>query len=146
MHSDLQVKMYTKQQVKNETNSFIDFFSKKSFMKGPTFVDLKKFSFECIKVFFQKTIHQVFLITYILAPGITTLFGICWGETFHCRFLVPRNTQKILTKIWLHFWLKMMIKSGLEVFILKFTKPLHSSEIAAKLPGQFTHSGQIFLH
>ena len=36
-------------------NKFIYWFvSKKSFMKGPTYVDLKKFSFECIKVFFQK--------------------------------------------------------------------------------------------
>ena len=24
----------------------------------------------------------------------------------HCRFLVPDNTQKILTEIWHHFWLK----------------------------------------
>ena len=36
--------------------------------------------------------------------------------------------------------LKMMVKSGLE-FILK----LIPSEIPAKLPGQFSHSGQIFL-
>ena len=32
----------------------------------------------------------------------------------HCRFLVPGNTQKILTEIWHHFWLKMMMKSGLK--------------------------------
>ena len=38
----------------------------------------------------------------------------------HCRFLVPGNTQKILTEIWHHFWLKMMVKSGLEKIILKF--------------------------
>ena len=30
--------------------------------------------------------------------------------TIHCRFLVPGNTQKILTEIWHHFWLKMMMK------------------------------------
>ena len=35
-------------------------------------------------------------------------------------FLVPGNTQKILTEIWHHFWLKMMMKSGIEKFILKF--------------------------
>jgi hypothetical protein len=35
----------------------------------------------------------------------------------------------------------MMVKSGLE-FKLKFTP----SEIPAKLPRQFGHSGQIFLH
>ena len=38
----------------------------------------------------------------------------------HCRFLVPGNTQKIRTEIWHHFWLKMMMKSGLEKNILKF--------------------------
>ena len=37
----------------------------------------------------------------------------------HCRFLVPGNTQKILTDIWHHFWLKMMVKSALEKIILK---------------------------
>ena len=35
----------------------------------------------------------------------------------------------------------MMVKSGLEL-ILKFTEPL---QIPAKLPGQFNHSGQMFL-
>ena len=34
-------------------------------------------------------------------------------------------------------------KSGLEIFILKFTEPL---QIADKLPGQFSRSGQIFLY
>ena len=38
------------------------------------------------------------------------------------------------------FSLKMMVKSGLE-FILKFTEPLQ-----ANLLGQFSLSGQIFLH
>ena len=37
-----------------------------------------------------------------------------------CRFLVPGNTQKNLTEIWHHFWLKMMIKSCQEKNILKF--------------------------
>ena len=37
-----------------------------------------------------------------------------------------------------------MVKSGLELFILKFTEP--SSEIPANIPGQFNLSGQIFLH
>ncbi len=40
----------------------------------------------------------------------------------------------------------MMVKSGLEFFILKFYDPLQRSEIAAKLPGQFSHPGQIFLN
>ena len=55
-------------------------------------------------------------------------------EVFHCRFLVPGNTQKILTKIWHHFWLKMI-----EI-------PRWPSEIPANLPGQFSLSGQIFFH
>ena len=33
---------------------------------------------------------------------------------------MPGNTQKILTEIWHHFWLKMTVKSGLEKNILKF--------------------------
>jgi hypothetical protein len=37
----------------------------------------------------------------------------------------------------------MMVKSGLE-FILKFTEPLQ--RYLLKLPGQFGHSGQIFVH
>ena len=36
----------------------------------------------------------------------------------------------------------MIVKSGLES-ILKFTKPVQTP---AKLPSQFSHSGQIFLH
>jgi hypothetical protein len=38
----------------------------------------------------------------------------------------------------------MIVKSGLEFFILKFL--LAHSEIPANLPGQFSLSGQIFLH
>jgi hypothetical protein len=37
----------------------------------------------------------------------------------------------------------MMVKSGLESFILKFLAPF---EIPANQPGQFSLSGQIFLH
>jgi hypothetical protein len=37
------------------------------------------------------------------------------------------------------FDLKMMVKSGLEFVVLKFTKPLQRY-----LPGQFSLSGQIF--
>jgi hypothetical protein len=40
----------------------------------------------------------------------------------------------------------MMVKSGLEFFILKFYQPLWPSEMPANLPGQFSLSGQIFLH
>jgi hypothetical protein len=37
----------------------------------------------------------------------------------------------------------MMVKSGLEKIILKFNSGL---QIPANLPGQFSLSGQIFLH
>ena len=47
-------------------------------------------------------------------------------QALHCRYLVPGNTQKILTEIWHHFWLKMMVKSGLEKNILKFNGGLQS--------------------
>ena len=40
------------------------------------------------------------------------------------------------------FGLKMMVKSGLEFFVLKLNEPL---QIPADLPGQFSHPGQIFL-
>jgi hypothetical protein len=39
----------------------------------------------------------------------------------------------------------MMVKNSLEFFILKFYY-LAPSEIPANLPGQFSLSGQIFLH
>ena len=62
----------------------------------------------------------------------------------HCRFLVPGNTQKILTEIWNHFWLK----NDDEKWSRKnyFEIPPWPSEIPANLPGQFSLSGQIFLH
>ena len=36
------------------------------------------------------------------------------------------------------FDLKMMVKSGLEFFMLKFTKPFQPAKLP---PGQFSHSG-----
>ena len=38
----------------------------------------------------------------------------------------------------------MMVKSGLDFFYFEILRV--PSEIAANLPGQFTHSGQMFLH
>jgi hypothetical protein len=40
--------------------------------------------------------------------------------------------------------LKMMVKSGIEFFYLEIL--LAPSELPANLPGQFSLSGQIFLH
>ena len=57
--------------------------------------------------------------------------------TFHCRFLVPGNTQKILTEIWQHFWLKMMVKSGLEKLILKFNGGLQRHLLTCKANSAF---------
>ena len=65
-------------------------------------------------------------------------------QALHCRFLVPGNTQKILTEIWHHFWLKMMVKSGLEKKYFEIQR--WPSELPAKLPGQFSLSRQLFLH
>ena len=39
----------------------------------------------------------------------------------------------------------MMVKIGLELFILKFTEPLQRS-LLSTLPSQFSPSGQIVLH
>ena len=48
-----------------------------------------------------------------------------WGvQSAHCRFSVPGYTQKILAKIWHNFWLKTVMKSGLEKNILKFNDGL----------------------
>ena len=57
---------------------------------------------------------------------------------------MPGNTQKILTKIWHHIWLK---NDG-EKWSRKnyFEIPRWPSEITANLSGQFSLSGQIFLH
>jgi hypothetical protein len=57
---------------------------------------------------------------------------------------VPGNTQKILTEICHHFWLKndgekWSRKNYIEI-------PRWPSEIPANLPDQFSLSGQIFLH
>ena len=43
-----------------------------------------------------------------------------------------------------YFWLKMMVKSGLDFFYFEIHRP--PSEIPANLPGQFSLSGQILLH
>ena len=57
---------------------------------------------------------------------------------------MPDNTRKILTEIWNHFW----IKNDGEKWSRKnyFEIPRWPSEIPANLPGQFSLSGQIFLH
>ena len=40
----------------------------------------------------------------------------------HCRFLVPDNTQKILRRFDTIFGLKMMVKSGLEKIIKRWSE------------------------
>ena len=58
----------------------------------------------------------------------------------NCRFLVPVNTQKN------HFWLKMMVKSGLETIILKFHDGLQryllTCQANSAFPGRFFCTGQ----
>ena len=59
---------------------------------------------------------------------------------------MPGNTQKILTEIWHHFWLKMMMKSGLEKIILKFHSGLQryllTCQANSALLGRFLCTGQ----
>ena len=60
----------------------------------------------------------------------------------HCRFLVP----KILTEIWHHFWLKMMVNSGLVKVILKFNGGLQryllSCQANSAILGRYFCPGQ----
>ena len=74
-----------------------------------------------------KNKYQLFLVS-IPIPSI-----------LHCRFLVPDSTQKILTEIWHHFWVKGSRKKY-------FQFSWWPSEIPTNLSGQFSLSGQIFLH
>ena len=55
---------------------------------------------------------------------------------------MPGNKQKILTEIWHHIWLKMVVKK----FSIFFEIQRWPSEIPANLPGQFSLSGQNVLH
>jgi hypothetical protein len=57
---------------------------------------------------------------------------------------VPDNTQKILTEIRHHFWLKNDGEKWSRKIYFKI--PRWPSEIPANLPCQFSLSGQIFLH
>ena len=63
-------------------------------------------------------------------------------QALHCRYLVPGNTQKILTEIWHHFWLKMMVKSGLEKKY--FEIQWWPSDVPANPPGKFSLLGRFF--
>ena len=74
------------------------------------------------------------------------IFGIFQAHPLHCRFLVPGYTQKILTEIWHHFWLKMMVKSGFEKTFLKFNGGLHryllTCQANSSFLGRFFCTGQ----
>ena len=59
-------------------------------------------------------------------------------------FLVPDNTQKILTEICHHFWLKMMVKSGLERKVLKFHSGLQRYLLTCQ--ANSASLGRFFLH
>ena len=72
----------------------------------------------------------------IQKSNLYTSFFVCRiGDSEHCRFLVPGNTQKIL-------------KNDGEKWSRKncFEIPRAPSEIPANQPGQFSLSVQIFLH
>ena len=56
----------------------------------------------------------------------------------HCRFLVPRNAQKILTKIWHQFW------DGENIYHWNYFQiPPALSELPANWPGLTSLSGWI---
>ena len=71
-------------------------------------------------LFYKKDIPHVCLTAEEIVqwPFLLKLLHLCTAEwkfiiviiikliTTHCRFLLPDNTQKILTEIWHHFWLK----------------------------------------
>ena len=95
-----------------------------------------------------KYVHFLFCLykdmnLYKLILQIGNRITLVW---LHCRFLVPGNTQKTLTEIWHHFWLKMMVKSGLEKIILKFHVPLQryllTSQANSAYLGRFFCTGQ----
>ena len=88
--------------------------------------------------------RSTFLYSYSFLGVFYTNLGRQFTYPTHCRFLMPDNTQIILTEIWHHFWLK----NDDEKWSRKnyFEIPRWPLEIPANLPGQFSLSGQIFLH
>ena len=84
----------------------------------------------------NKGIYIRFALIYSKALLVSYLYEFTPARTLSISGLKSR----VLKLSFLS--LQMMVKSGLE-FILKFTEP---SEIPAKLPGQFGHFGQMFLH
>ena len=63
---------------------------------------------------------------------------------YHTSYNSFYKWTKILSLEINIFDLKMMVKSGLEFFYFEIHQA--PSEITAKLPGQFSHSGQILFH
>ena len=63
-----------------------------------------------------------------------TFLGV---QSAHCRFSVPGYTQKILAKIWHNFWLKTVMKSGLEKNILKFNDGLQKFSLTCQANSAF---------
>ena len=60
----------------------------------------------------------------------------------HCRFLVPDNTQKILTEIWHHFWLKSGGEKGSRKNYFKI--PRWPSELLLPSAKKSAQKGWIF--
>ena len=50
--------------------------------------------------------RSTFLYSYSFLGVFYTNLGRQFTYPTHCRFLMPDNTQIILTEIWHHFWLK----------------------------------------
>ena len=107
--------------------------------------------FDCINKTSDQNLRMKSILYLTILATLTSHYSIlalkCYNCTEecnpHCRFLVPDNTQKILTEIWHHFWLK---NDG-EKWSRKnyFEIPRWPSKIPANLPGQFSLSGQQLL-
>ena len=63
------------------------------------------------------------------------------GKLLHTSYNSFNKRTKVSSLEITIFDLKMMVNSGLEFFILKFTEVRAPSEVAAQLPGQFSLSG-----
>ena len=98
--------------------------------------DCSRLSFACLTSSIVITLYtqNMYQDSKLLAPVV---------------YFIPPRTSRIsrlksqVLKPTFLVYLKMMVKSGLEFYFQILLSP---SEIPANLPGQFSHSGQIFLH
>ena len=66
---------------------------------------------------------DVLFSCHLTFPWIRLNMCLNWKSLWHCRFLVPCNTQKILTEIWHQIWDKNMVKIYANKIILRSHEP-----------------------